>query len=262
MIEEAKTTRRKRILIVVVSTTIIEIGRDFCFDYAVVEPRSHWSLVQVAGRVMRHRVAKGNVNISILSHSLRATRSNTGPFYTFPGPEIRGEDEFCLSDGDRLLSAEKLFEFESLGEKIDSSITMLSQPGSGEASPIKKIENRHLESLTQGNNPVGSFLDNPLHYLTTYCIDKFPFRTTRSQDSYVQDKSDGHWGKYMQEGRFSREIDEIGVDLQRNRVLFTKNIEEIESEYEQRGIRLPRMIDVYRGGDRENRKYHPLLGML
>ena len=48
-----KTDKDKTI--VVVATGLIEVGRDFDFDWAIVEPASSRSVVQTAGRVYRHR---------------------------------------------------------------------------------------------------------------------------------------------------------------------------------------------------------------
>lgn len=60
---------------IVVATPVEEIGRDHDFDWAVIEPSSIQSIVQVAGRVNRHRLeAKSAANIAILEANARFVR--------------------------------------------------------------------------------------------------------------------------------------------------------------------------------------------
>jgi len=66
----------KQMLFILVTTPVEEIGRDHDFDWAVVEPSSYRSIIQLAGRVRRHR--KGEVehpNIALLQYNWRTIRS-------------------------------------------------------------------------------------------------------------------------------------------------------------------------------------------
>lgn len=65
---QAKAGARQYIAIVC-STSIQETGRDHDYDWAVVEPRSTRSVVQMSGRVLRHREKKAQSlpNIAMLS---------------------------------------------------------------------------------------------------------------------------------------------------------------------------------------------------
>ncbi|MGK0476691.1 MAG: CRISPR-associated endonuclease/helicase Cas3, partial [Oleispira sp.] len=45
----------KNVLFILVATPVEEVGRDHDFDWAVIEPSSYRSIVQLAGRVKRHR---------------------------------------------------------------------------------------------------------------------------------------------------------------------------------------------------------------
>lgn len=42
-------------IFVVLATAVAEIGRDHCYDWAIVEPSSMRSIIQLAGRIRRHR---------------------------------------------------------------------------------------------------------------------------------------------------------------------------------------------------------------
>lgn len=78
-------------LFVVLATAVAEVGRDHDYDWAVVEPSSMRSIIQLAGRVRRHR--RGAVqgpNIALLSHNLKALENPGGVAFTRPGFETAG----------------------------------------------------------------------------------------------------------------------------------------------------------------------------
>lgn len=49
------STPEENIIFILVATPVEEVGRDHDFDWAVVEPSSYRSIIQLAGRVLRHR---------------------------------------------------------------------------------------------------------------------------------------------------------------------------------------------------------------
>ena len=70
----------KQMLFILVTTPVEEIGRDHDFDWAVIEPSSYRSIIQLAGRVRRHRT--GGVehpNIALLQYNWRAIRFGDQP---------------------------------------------------------------------------------------------------------------------------------------------------------------------------------------
>ena len=79
-------------LFIVLGSPVTEVGRDHDYDWAVVEPSSMRSLVQLAGRVRRHRPeAVSEPNILIADHNLRVfeRRHDDDPAYARPGFEGR-----------------------------------------------------------------------------------------------------------------------------------------------------------------------------
>ncbi|WBG90379.1 type I-F CRISPR-associated helicase Cas3f [Pantoea piersonii] len=75
-------------IFVVLSTSVIEVGRDFDFDWAIAEPSSIRALVQLAGRIQRHRQKMSSLpNLHLLRKNYRALRSATEPAYCRPGFE-------------------------------------------------------------------------------------------------------------------------------------------------------------------------------
>jgi CRISPR-associated endonuclease/helicase Cas3 len=73
------STEQKHIF-VVLATAVAEVGRDHDYDWAIVEPSSIRSIVQLAGRVLRHRSCAeppAAANIHLLRKNYRALRSKT-----------------------------------------------------------------------------------------------------------------------------------------------------------------------------------------
>ena len=76
-------------IFLILGTAVTEVGRDHDYDWAVVEPSSMRSIIQLAGRVRRHR--RGTVeapNIYLLDTNIRHLEHGLGtPAYCRPGFE-------------------------------------------------------------------------------------------------------------------------------------------------------------------------------
>jgi len=76
---------------------VTEVGRDHDYDWAVVEPSSMRSLIQLAGRVRRHRTAPVAMpNIMVFSQNLRHFTHKGQPAFCKPGFEDEGDEAFQL----------------------------------------------------------------------------------------------------------------------------------------------------------------------
>ena len=74
-------------IFIVLATPVAEVGRDHDYDWAIAEPSSMRSLIQLAGRIQRHRQLEPKTeNMLILSRNYRALRG-VAPAYTMPGFE-------------------------------------------------------------------------------------------------------------------------------------------------------------------------------
>ncbi len=75
-------------LFIVLGSPVTEVGRDHDYDWAVVEPSSIRSLIQLAGRVRRHRPGPvSSVNMVVLDSNLRHFERPNQPAYCKPGFE-------------------------------------------------------------------------------------------------------------------------------------------------------------------------------
>ena len=91
---------------VVVASQIVETGRDYDFDYGQAEPSSAGSLVQMPGRIARHRRIKlpdGVHNLVILSRNLASLRPGARPFHGFIRPGLGKAKTHPEADVRRLL---------------------------------------------------------------------------------------------------------------------------------------------------------------
>jgi len=89
--EHLDNSNCKQMLFIAVVTPVEEIGRDHDFDWAVVEPSSYRSIIQLTGRVRRHR--EGGVdhpNIALLQYNWKTIQSGNqsgGKYFCRPGYE-------------------------------------------------------------------------------------------------------------------------------------------------------------------------------
>lgn len=85
---------KSNLIIIAVTTSIIETGRDHDYDWAVLEPSSHRSIIQGCGRIRRHRDAALELvqNVTLIKYPARAmkkgvfTPANPVKVFSYPGP--------------------------------------------------------------------------------------------------------------------------------------------------------------------------------
>ena len=93
------STDREHVIFILVATPVEEVGRDHDFDWAIVEPSSYRSIIQLAGRVLRHRYLEKDIaqpNIGLLQYNLKGLRGAKVAFEK-PGFEINN-DKFKLQN--------------------------------------------------------------------------------------------------------------------------------------------------------------------
>jgi CRISPR-associated endonuclease/helicase Cas3 len=113
--EHLDTISKKHVIFILVATPVEEVGRDHDFDWAVVEPSSYRSFIQLAGRVRRHREAEGSIepNIALLQYNLNGLIRPGKPVFCHPGYESR---ENLLDTHDLM----ELVDGQKLAERLDA----------------------------------------------------------------------------------------------------------------------------------------------
>jgi len=102
-------SKANNMLFIVVATPVEEVGRDHDFDWAVVEPSSFRSIIQLVGRVRRHREeAITTANVALMQYNLKALHSTDDrPVFCRPGFESAGS-KLKTHDLQKLLDATEL----------------------------------------------------------------------------------------------------------------------------------------------------------
>ncbi len=119
----------KNHIFVVLATAVSEVGRDHDYDWAVVEPSSMRSIIQLAGRVQRHRQQVPSCeNIHILSKNFKGLKGQT-PCFEKPGFESK-KLSYVSRDLDKLLKANEFVinAIDRIQKPKDLSLTQDSPP--------------------------------------------------------------------------------------------------------------------------------------
>ncbi len=94
------TTSASQVIFLVVSTPVEEVGRDHDFDWAIIEPSSYRSFIQLSGRVLRHRRLVqdiGSPNVGILQYNYKGLMDASGKKVVFHHPGFETEQYRLVS---------------------------------------------------------------------------------------------------------------------------------------------------------------------
>jgi CRISPR-associated endonuclease/helicase Cas3 len=177
-----KSSNARQHVFIVVASPVAEVGRDHDYDWAIVEPSSMRSIIQLAGRIWRHRPEKvaETANMSILDRNIRALR---GEQIAFTRPGFEEQPKFKLSSHycHELISQSQL-------DRVDA-VTRVQRPD--EPEPITSLAG--LEHAVMEN-----LLNNPANFVSAYWCEGnanrasahlqkiSPFRDNdRPEDDYV-----------------------------------------------------------------------------
>lgn len=92
--QSIQNTTEENHIFIVLATAVAEVGRDHDYDWAIAEPSSMRSIIQLVGRVQRHRRQVPTApNFIILNQNYKAL---TGCEVAFTKPGFEDNDEFLL----------------------------------------------------------------------------------------------------------------------------------------------------------------------
>ena len=131
----------KQIIFILVATPVEEVGRDHDFDWAVVEPSSYRAIVQLAGRVRRHREGEvTQANIGLMQYNYQAYIAGDkqgGVYFTRPGYETKPMPTHDLS---------KIVNLAALENGINA-IPRITQLDQSQGQHLAGIEHRAIGAL-------------------------------------------------------------------------------------------------------------------
>ncbi|MEI6706616.1 MAG: type I-F CRISPR-associated helicase Cas3f [Methylococcales bacterium] len=102
----------ENVVFILVATPVEEVGRDHDFDWAVIEPSSFRSIIQLSGRVLRHRnKVPTEPNVALMQYNLNSiNRGDNIPAYHHPGYEGKGIVKLNYHDLTQLLDEPLILE--------------------------------------------------------------------------------------------------------------------------------------------------------
>ncbi|WP_439641405.1 type I-F CRISPR-associated helicase Cas3f [Nevskia sp.] len=172
-------------LFIVLGSPVTEVGRDHDYDWAVVEPSSMRSLIQLAGRVRRHRLSACDTpNLAIFDHNLKCFEDTGKAAYCQPGFE--GDEEFRLSTH----SLQTLLR-EDERDVIDARPRIVERPEAERRrynAKLVDLEHERLRRAMQRQQAwlnASSFWAQPLLHLTGVAAQQQPFRQQTLQQVEV-----------------------------------------------------------------------------
>ena len=224
-------------LFIVLGSPVTEVGRDHDYDWGVVEPSSMRSLIQLAGRIRRHREREGAVeqpNLLIFERNLRYFEHPGEPAFCKPGFESKAPGcKLTTHTLETLLDA-------SEWEVIDARPRILSRPDAtllpearlvdleharlrkqmqAQAPTVRVLSERERRAGKTGTEPppinAASHWQRPQAWLTAVLPQQQPFRydPVPSTDLALlpNDDEDGFVLHYVTKGQ--RRWDEIYVPI-------------------------------------------------
>jgi CRISPR-associated endonuclease/helicase Cas3 len=195
-------------IFVVLATAVAEVGRDHDYDWAIVEPSSMRSLIQLAGRIQRHRRQQpGSPNIRILNGNYRALKGDLIA-YSRPGFE---SNTFKL----RYKNMERLLTPDQYG--TISALPRIIEPLSLQPSRnLADLEHVHLKARLFGSKrpdvPLYAALWWQQHLHWSYELQRrTPFRSSAPDENFILSMEDDDdspvFKKEFPNGEFKRDYE-------------------------------------------------------
>ncbi|EKO3922426.1 type I-F CRISPR-associated helicase Cas3f [bacterium 19MO03SA05] len=97
--EHVTACQAQNLIFILVATPVEEVGRDHDFDWAVIEPSSFRSIIQMAGRVRRHRDGEiQEPNIGLLQYNVKGFKGGSDRVFNHPGYETDSATQLATHD--------------------------------------------------------------------------------------------------------------------------------------------------------------------
>lgn len=190
---------------IVLATPVAEVGRDHDYDWAIVEPSSMRSIIQLAGRVWRHRPEKiaEKPNMQILQYNLRYFMGKPNhAIFSHPGFE---DQQFKPTsyDANQLITPAQL-------QHIDARARII-KPTHNNIDTLSDLEHQVMENLLNNSklNYVNAYWNesataNKVH---THLQQISPFRASKPQEDFIlipSEENNSGYDAYYAEAIYSK----------------------------------------------------------
>ncbi len=169
-------------LFVVLATSVAEVGRDHDYDWAIAEPSSMRSLIQLAGRIQRHRILTPTTpNLLVLSRNYKALIGESVA-YTRPGFE---SEQFQLASHDlRDLLEEEQFQIINSIPRITKRSPLAADKNLADLEHTQLAAQLFDSEKTKGNAYAALWWNHNAHW--SFELQRLtPFRKSAPDIEYV-----------------------------------------------------------------------------
>ncbi|MCF7859723.1 MAG: type I-F CRISPR-associated helicase Cas3f [Candidatus Cloacimonetes bacterium] len=234
------TSKAKHVIFIVVSTPIEEIGRDHDFDWAVIEPSSFRSIIQMAGRIRRHRTSEvKSSNISLMQYNLKALKDGDQPgktYFKHPGYE---EGKYVLPTHD----LSKLVDVKLLSYNINAIPRIKKPSDQNSLTSLAHLEHAVTQKLLTNYEEIGPEELNGYVYHNWYLTGLpqvlHPFRKSEpSTNLFLMYDSDTNLCVFVEKDKQGHPVIREGILHIKKEGLLQNNSTWLNRNYEQ-------LIEVY-----------------
>jgi CRISPR-associated endonuclease/helicase Cas3 len=184
IIEAINTSSEQNHIFVVLATSVAEIGRDHDYDWAIAEPSSLRSLIQLAGRIQRHRKQPPKTaNLYILSKNIR-TLQGSEIAYEKPGFEAVNR-KLCSHDLHDILHVDQFSQPNSIPSIQFKALT--EEERTPPFSNLVTLEHMAYREKLLGDNKQENHARLWWKYPVTWCAElqrRQPFRKSSPEQAY------------------------------------------------------------------------------
>ena len=199
------STNGENLIFILVATPVEEVGRDHDFDWAVVEPSSYRSIIQLAGRILRHRSVESAIehcNIGLLQYNLKGFLGQEKVVFRHPGYE---------SNANKLKTHDltKLVNTEELAKRVDAQARISKSEQLQPETNLADLEHCVIQQLLTHYTEFGpASLQGWLQscwWLTAIPQQLVKFREGNPQATLFLVEHEGEW-KFAEKNKFGKPV--------------------------------------------------------
>ena len=204
--ETINTHSQKHHVFVVIASPVAEVGRDHDYDWAIIEPSSLRSIIQIAGRVLRHRaITPKSANIILLNKNYKAL---VGKAICFDRPGFESEKLKLDEHGLNKILIKSQYEKINAVQRIElPDREYLTKPTN--QLDLNELEHRALrESLFKGEKPAKVWWKDQPHWCGEVQRQQ-KFRQSQSDNAFylwLQDEYSNIEWKWLNEDVYPAEF--------------------------------------------------------
>jgi len=233
-IEKSKT---KDIIFILVATPVEEVGRDHDFDWAIIEPSSYRSIIQLAGRVRRHRIGEIDTpNIGLMQYNYKAFIEGDAEgekYFNRPGYE----ENITLNTH----NMSELVDTQSIAKRLDASARIQKPQKLDEKNSLVDLEHHVMQrDLTayekKGADSLQGYLDESW-FLTAHPLYFHPFRESKNNEKNMKifliysEKDDNYYFAELDEnGKLLLDINDNPVNREKILQISRADEDEIDTD--------------------------------